>query len=142
MIVLSVFFFFQAEDGIRDKLVTGVQTCALPIWLGLAFPKSLVEARGGRIGVESVVGQGSTFWVELPWVAAPLHHLELEGQGPMTLSAIGSEGACTILYIEDNLSNLELVERILTRLPDVRLLSAKCGEQGLEMARRNLPDLV
>src|SRR2546425_2449733 len=31
MVGLSVFFFFQAEDGIRDKLVTGVQTCALPI---------------------------------------------------------------------------------------------------------------
>src|SRR2546423_11525066 len=29
---ICVFFFFQAEDGIRDKLVTGVQTCALPIW--------------------------------------------------------------------------------------------------------------
>src|SRR2546425_9378199 len=37
-LVVSLFFFFQAEDGIRDKLVTGVQTCALPISGGRARP--------------------------------------------------------------------------------------------------------
>src|SRR2546425_11121746 len=36
-VVLVFFFFFQAEDGIRDKLVTGVQTCALPILSGILF---------------------------------------------------------------------------------------------------------
>src|ERR1041384_332398 len=41
LLVLVVFFFFQAEDGIRDKLVTGVQTCALPIWSSLNRPQKL-----------------------------------------------------------------------------------------------------
>src|SRR6267378_6763011 len=37
------FFFFQAEDGIRDLYVTGVQTCALPIWVGAPMPSSMVS---------------------------------------------------------------------------------------------------
>src|SRR6266536_5992644 len=46
MIISSIefFFFFQAEDGIRDPLVTGVQTCALPIWADCA-PSSTSSAR-------------------------------------------------------------------------------------------------
>src|SRR6266545_6582590 len=38
--LVGFFFFFQAEDGIRDKLVTGVQTCALPIWRRLTRPST------------------------------------------------------------------------------------------------------
>src|SRR5262249_57555201 len=38
-----VFFFFQAEDGIRDWSVTGVQTCALPIWPGIGCPSKLLR---------------------------------------------------------------------------------------------------
>src|SRR3989441_1582870 len=46
-VVLSCFFFFQAEDGIRDKLVTGVQTCALPICDGMAGGRERAGAAGG-----------------------------------------------------------------------------------------------
>src|SRR3989441_7131515 len=48
MVWLFIFFFFQAEDGIRDKLVTGVQTCALPI----SDPSDLHPAHG-RAPVEA-----------------------------------------------------------------------------------------
>src|SRR5687767_15620595 len=57
------FFFFQAEDGIRDKLVTGVQTCALPIY-GIArsrgegdFSHAVKEAMDGCLACKSCVGQ-------------------------------------------------------------------------------------
>src|SRR2546425_4078120 len=50
--MFSFFFFFQAEDGIRDKLVTGVQTCALPISLLLQLRAGSVLRRGGRVDPE------------------------------------------------------------------------------------------
>src|SRR6266436_9293556 len=53
-----VFFFFQAEDGIRDVAVTGVQTCALPIWLGLGYPQ-LAELNAATIMVR-LSGYGQT----------------------------------------------------------------------------------
>src|SRR5205823_12019484 len=43
------FFFFQAEDGIRDKLVTGVQTCALPIWPRPRRPEPLEHRTDRRV---------------------------------------------------------------------------------------------
>src|SRR5256885_7122226 len=44
----SLFFFFQAEDGIRDYKVTGVQTCALPIWTGVACRRAAPCSPAGR----------------------------------------------------------------------------------------------
>src|SRR3989454_10490994 len=47
------FFFFQAEDGIRDYKVTGVQTCALPIWVKESNRLELVAANLRAVGVEA-----------------------------------------------------------------------------------------
>ena len=109
--------------------------------LGLALSKHLIEAMGGAMGVESVLGMGSTFWIELPEVSEPLELIdappEREGKA---LPPAGTGG--TVLYIEDNLSNFRLVERILALRPGVRLISAMQGRMGLDLAQTHRPDLI
>src|SRR6478609_3192858 len=68
-----IFFFFQAEDGIRDKLVTGVQTCALPIWraaAGRGWSRGSVRADGSRETVRALAGRRVVDPRELPARAA------------------------------------------------------------------------
>ncbi len=109
--------------------------------LGLALSKALVTAMQGRIGVDSSPGNGSTFWVELPIAHAP-RALEVAGEDAgVEFNGIGAHRS-TLLYIEDNLSNLRLVECILARRPGIQLLSAMYGRLGLELARESRPDLI
>ncbi len=105
-------------------------------WLGLAYSKRLVEAMAGTLTVESQVGVGSTFAIELPRAAGAA--AEPGGEGDGTVAHAGR----VILYIEDNLANLELVEHVLRRRPGVRVLAAMQGRLGLELAREHRPDLV
>lgn len=108
--------------------------------LGLALSKRLAELMGGNTGVESVIGQGSTFWVELP-AANPLPQVEREAVISPRLLGVYPAGK-TVLYIEDNLSNLRLIERIVEQWPDIKLLSAMQGSIGFELAVKHYPDLV
>ena len=111
--------------------------------MGLALSKGLVEAMGGAIGVESEVGRGSTFWIELEEVAGPLESLDSTRSATFVRPVVGSgQPARVVLYIEDNLSNLRLVERILGDHTDVELLTAVRGELGLELASSRRPDLI
>jgi CheY-like chemotaxis protein len=111
--------------------------------IGLVVAKRLVELMGGVIGVESTVGVGSVFWFELVSVAEP--HLSMEG-GEAAASAQphvprGSR-LHTLLYVEDNPANLKLVEQIIARHPDMRLLTAVNGNLGIGIARDNQPEVI
>jgi CheY-like chemotaxis protein/anti-sigma regulatory factor (Ser/Thr protein kinase) len=109
--------------------------------LGLALSKALVDAMRGTLEVESAVGTGSTFAVTLPRVAAP-------GAAGGALAddhaaaAPAPQRPRTILYIEDNVSNLRLVESILSRRPGFTVLSAMQGRVGVDLARDHRPDLI
>jgi signal transduction histidine kinase/ActR/RegA family two-component response regulator len=111
--------------------------------IGLVMTKRLIETMGGAIGVESTVGKGSEFWVEIGLTGAPqtaFHALEEAAIDDRDLPA--GTPIKTVLYVEDNPANLELVEQLVARRRDLRLLSASDGELGLEYARTYLPELI
>jgi CheY-like chemotaxis protein len=111
--------------------------------IGLVVCKRLVELMGGTIGVESTVGVGSVFWIELnmttePQLAdAPAEPLE------RTQARVQSSGALrTLLYVEDNRTNMQLVEQLIERRPDLRLLGAEDGAGGIAMAHTHQPEVI
>jgi PAS domain S-box-containing protein len=111
--------------------------------IGLVMSKRVVELMGGVIGVESTVGVGSVFWFELSTVAAP--QLAVDGAEPTAVAEVQVPYGAplrALLYVEDNSANLELVEQLIARRPDIRLLSAVNGNLGIELARRNQPDVI
>jgi signal transduction histidine kinase/ActR/RegA family two-component response regulator len=109
--------------------------------MGLALSKRLLEAMGGTLTAHSVEGQGSTFIVELARTVDPLEHLRLSAL-PAPLQDLGSGSERTVLYVEDNPSNLRLVERLLGQRGGVRLLTATRGDAVQGLARQHRPDLI
>ena len=111
--------------------------------MGLALSKGLMEAMGGRIGVESTPGVGSIFWVELEPVDGPVARYERAREPEIEQTPAAVTGTRrVVLYVEDNLSNLQLVERILERRPGIELQSAMQGRLAIELAQRLRPDLI
>nr|WP_274522349.1 ATP-binding protein [Ectothiorhodospira mobilis] len=116
--------------------------------IGLSLSRRLVEAMNGAIGVESVEGAGSTFWIDLPRVPAPGAGETGDASSPDGGGEKGPSGetdrpVLTVLCVDDNPANLRLVEQILARRAvRVRLLSASTPGIGLELARVHHPDLI
>ena len=110
--------------------------------LGLALCKLLMQEMRGSIGVSSSVGQGSTFWVELPAADSPLARIAAARRNGLIRIDTKIVSAHTILYIEDNLSNLTLVGQMLAEQPELQLITAMEGQIGLNLARKHLPDLI
>jgi signal transduction histidine kinase/ActR/RegA family two-component response regulator len=111
--------------------------------IGLALSRRLAEAMGGAMGVESTVGQGSTFWVELPVVEGPVERYERLGRRTTTtMEPSSGTPPRTVLYIEDNVANLRLVQRVMERRQDIEIIPAMQGRLGLELAREHHPILI
>ncbi|HEX8281096.1 MAG TPA: PAS domain S-box protein, partial [Chthoniobacterales bacterium] len=110
--------------------------------LGLALCRRLMEAMQGRIGVNSRTGDGSTFWIEIPLAESPLKRMESQLRDMAERGSALADEKRTLLYIEDNLSNLTLVEQMLADQPEIELISAMQGRLGFELALKHNPDLI
>jgi len=109
--------------------------------LGLALSKRLAELMGARIGVETALGKGSTFWVEFEVTANPLEVADA-AEAPVETTQPPVQPERTVLYIEDNFSNLQLIERLFARRPNLKLLAAMQAGLGLDLAVQHLPDML
>jgi CheY-like chemotaxis protein len=107
--------------------------------IGLSLSKGLVEAMGGTLTVESTFGEGSAFFFEIDAADDALSRYEVTAES--TAQPDGAQ-AGTVLYVEDNPANLRLVERIVAQRGDLRLLTARGGREGLDLALQYRPDLV
>ena len=108
--------------------------------IGLALSKKLIEAMQGKIGVESVPSEGSTFWIELP--LAKCDESITDSNNTHTTPCARNVGNHKVLCIEDNLSNLILIQKILASRNNIELFEASSGELGLEIAMREPLDLI
>ena len=120
------------------------QTAVEGTGIGLPLAKALTEAMDGQLTASSVPGQGSAFTVSLPR-APDLVHVPAPGLAPAPPAAgphAPAGASLSVLYIEDNPANVEVVSRFLRSRPNTRLRSEASGRAGIEYAARDRPDII
>jgi CheY-like chemotaxis protein/two-component sensor histidine kinase len=111
--------------------------------IGLVVSKRLVELMAGTMGVQSTVGAGSTFWFELDLSAAHAADTSTAKVAELPATPVAKTPLPrTLLYVEDNLANMQLVEQLIGRRPDMRLLGAADAVRGIALARSHQPNLI
>ena len=114
--------------------------------IGLTITKKLMQLMQGNIGFTSEVGTGSTFWVEIP-LADVSNNAETEVFDAVDKSIgfnlIGSaSGDYLALYIEDNPANVKLMEKIVSMVPNLQIITRHTAELGIEAAEERQPDVI
>jgi PAS domain S-box-containing protein len=111
--------------------------------IGLVMTKRLIELMGGEIGLESTIGKGSVFWVEMNLTAKRITVADVVAPDILVNAYAHVDAPLhTLLYVEDNPANLMLVEDLIARRPDIQLLTARDGRQGIAIARSAQPDVI
>jgi CheY-like chemotaxis protein len=111
--------------------------------IGLVVSKRLIELMGGAIGVESTVGSGSVFWVELNMTAEPQHTVDAAALAALVPPPVENGMRLrTLLYVENNPANLMLVEQLIARRAEMRMLSASNAKLGISLARAHQPEII
>lgn len=115
----------------------GRETSALAgAGIGLAVSRRLAEAMNGRLNAESREGEGSTFTLHLPRAGSMIAPFA----GPDV--PMGTLPAATLLYVEDNPSNIALMRHVIAALGPIRMHVAETGPEGLSLARDLKPDVI
>lgn len=109
--------------------------------IGLTLSRKLAEAMGGRLEAVSREGEGSTFTVHLPLARSSARPAEMRGAEAMVLPPMIGTSA-TLLYVEDNPSNIALMRHVVTALGGIQLHIAETGHEGLALARDLRPDVI
>jgi len=113
--------------------------------IGLTITKRLAEMMGGTVGFRSVVGEGSEFWVELPAPEPGARELLAAVKPEPSDGSVLRDGEgprYTVLYVEDNPSNIAFMQELVTELERVELITAPTAEIGIELARARHPQVV
>ncbi|MGV7222323.1 MAG: ATP-binding protein [Nitrospinales bacterium] len=110
--------------------------------IGLTIAKQIIEMMQGKIGFESKVGEGNFFYIDLPVAKKPLMLNNFENMLSSTEPTSTNGKNKKVLYIEDIAANVELVKQILISRPQINLMSAPDAFVGIEMARKEIPDLI
>lgn len=112
--------------------------------IGLALTQKLLELMNAQIGVDSELGNGSTFWINLPLSTHTQENI-VQKLPPITensTSNTSKDKPYSVLYIEDNPANLKLVQRLVAMKPHISFLAAHNAELGYELAQAHKPDLI
>jgi CheY-like chemotaxis protein len=105
--------------------------------------KRLIELMKGEIGVESTVGVGSVFWIEVKLTDEPKRFAGAAELTPVHRAHVQADAQVrTLLYVEDNPANMKLVEQLIERCPDMQLLTAVNGTIGIKLARATWPEVI
>lgn len=111
--------------------------------LGLAVVQQFTSLMGGICGVESSPNEGSLFWVELPKSNGLVENIEIAKDLMQEGNKQINTNQAVILYIEDNSSNIELVNQIIaTARPNIKVINGVYGRMAESLALEHKPRLI
>ena len=136
----------KQDDLFKPFERLGLETGAIEgTGIGLTITRQIIEVLGGQIGFESEVGKGSTFWIDVPMNEKEdtgIANVKMATSSGKVIMELDETTRYTILNVEDNPANMQLMEMLIGRFANTRLLTAYNAELALELARNEHPDLI